>query len=107
MPALCKFVNIYVATLFHKPFRLWASVAFHYSSDPCPRNDQCPRGNFLAFSATSEELRSQHSSLPIWPPIDVAVHRREDDSIPEIFWLNVIFLHHVLGFPQARFRRSL
>ena len=52
------------------------------SSDPSPRNDQCLLERiafttfFVAFLAS----------------INVVVHRHEDDSILEIFWLKVIFL---------------
>ena len=52
------------ATLFHEPCGLWASLAYHFSSDPGPRNDQCYLGNLPAYAGTLEEFCTQFSSLP-------------------------------------------
>ena len=66
------------ATLFREPSGFWASVAYHFSSDPSRRNDQCSLRNLSAYAATFEEFCRQVSSLPF------VVHRHEDDSMFEI-----------------------
>ena len=52
------------AARFQAPFGLYARVAYHFSSLPGPRNDQCPFGKFLARTATRDEFSSRTSWLP-------------------------------------------
>ena len=52
------------AARFQAPFGLYARVAYHFSSLPGPRNDQCPFGKFLARTATRDQFSSRTSWLP-------------------------------------------
>ena len=57
--------------------------------------------NLFACSGTLEELPLQVSSLFFWVPIDVFLHRHEDEAIPEIFrQSNEFHLHHVSDFTK-------
>ena len=56
-----------------------------FSSDPAPKHDHCPFGNLVACAATSEEFAMQASLFSNFSPIDVVVHRHEDDSIFTFF----------------------
>ena len=66
---------------------LKVSVAFHFVSDPVPRNDQWLEENFFAYSATRVELVRIS-------PCDVVVHRHEDNPFLESFWLTSHGFHN-------------
>ena len=63
-----------------------------FSAVPGPQNDQYPLGNLLAY-ATSEEFDIQFSFVSCISPINVIVHRHQDDSIFELFRQYFVFLH--------------
>ena len=55
------------ATLSHSPCGLSMQVAYHFFSDPGPRNDHLPGGNLLAWMETRLALNSQLCSLSLDP----------------------------------------
>ena len=103
-PLSANIINISSATLSHEPSGSKASVVYHFSSDPDLRNDRCLLGKSVAFR---HHVRNYVYNLFIVcvVPIDVVVHKHEDDSILEICRQNIeFFLHNILDFTEERQR---
>ena len=73
------------AALAHEPDGLWNKVADEmldiFADNVHPAFTNVLWEIFLAYSATSEELRLQLSSLPFLAPNRCRVHGHEDDSV--------------------------
>ena len=88
--------TILLAVHFHCPFWSWESP-YNFSSDPGPRNVQCPCKNFMAQSLTSSAFE-MHFSFPL----NVVEHWHEDDQVLELLWLGLPFLQVLLDFLKNR-----
>ena len=65
-PLSPNFIIIKSATLSHFPPGLSLPVAYHFVSDPVPRNDQRPAGNLSANRDTSVELAIHSVSFSLF-----------------------------------------
>ena len=63
-PLSAKNISLSSVSLFHEPSQLVSEHAYHFSSDPGPKNDQRPVGNLAAYAATLKEFCTQFYSLP-------------------------------------------
>ena len=78
------------ATLSHEPSGCQASVAYHFSSDPCPKNDQCP---LVKIFGVRQHLKIYvyNFFIVFFVSNDVVVPPHEYDAMLEIFRHNFEF----------------